>query len=77
DLVTFGPGYEDEQREETDEQCAERYARYKQLWQSYLKETNELLKSVAGKWLASPEQYELAGYGYVFKAYQSGGASIH
>ncbi len=77
DSVTFGPGDEDEQREETDEQRAERYARYKQLWQTYLKETNELLKSVAGKWLDSPEQYELAGYGYVIKANQSGGASIH
>ncbi|WP_251269400.1 hypothetical protein, partial [Enterobacter hormaechei] len=64
DSVTFGPGDEDEQREETDEQRAERYARYKQLWQTYLKETNELLKSEAGKWLDSPEQYEMAGYGY-------------
>lgn len=44
DSVTFGPEDEDEQREETDEQQVERYARYKQLWQTYLKETNELLK---------------------------------
>ncbi|HCM9715301.1 AAA domain-containing protein [Enterobacter sp. HNDS-6] len=77
DSITFGPGDEDEQREETDEQRAERYARYKQLWRTYLKETYELLKSVAGKWLDSPEQYEPAGYGYVIKANQSGGASIH
>lgn len=77
DSVTFGPGDEDEKREETDEQRAERYARFKQLWQTYLKETNELLKSVAGKWLDAPEQYERAGYGYVIKANQSGGASIH
>jgi hypothetical protein len=51
DSVTFGPGDEDEKREETDEQRAERYARFKQLWQTYLKETNELLKSVAGNGL--------------------------
>ena len=55
----------------------ERYARYQQLWQKYLKDTDELLKNVAGRWLASPEQYEPAGYGYIIKAKQSGGASIH
>ncbi|WP_202301475.1 AAA domain-containing protein [Dryocola clanedunensis] len=77
DLVTFGPGDEDTQRGETDEQRAERQARYKQSWQKYLKETNELLKSVAGKWLDAPEQYEPAGYGYVIKANQPGVASIH
>lgn len=77
DSITFGPGDEGDQREETDEQRAERHARYKQLWQKYLKETKELLKSVAGKWLDSPEQYEPAGYGYVIKANQPGGASIH
>lgn len=75
--ITFGPGNEDELREETDEQRAERYARYQQLWQKYLKDTDELLKHVAGKWLASPEQYEQAGYGYIIKANQPGGASIH
>jgi len=77
DSITFGPGDEDEQCEETDEQRAERHAHYKELWQKYLKETNELLKSVAGKWLDVPEQYEPAGYGYVIKASQPGGASIH
>ncbi|WP_395303292.1 AAA domain-containing protein [Pectobacterium polonicum] len=77
DSVTFGPADEGEQHEETDEQRAERHARYKQLWQKYLKETNALLKSVAGKWLDSPEQYEPARYGYVIKAKQLGGASIH
>ncbi|GAA3900509.1 helicase YjhR [Gibbsiella dentisursi] len=77
DSITFCPDDEDELREETDEQRAERYARYQQLWQKYLKDTDELLKHVAGKWLASPEQYELAGYGYINKANQSGGASIH
>lgn len=75
--IAFGPGDEDEQREETEEQREERYARYQQLWQKYLKDTDELLKHVAGKWLASPEQYEPAGYGYVIKANQPGGASIH
>lgn len=77
DSFTFGPDVDDQQHEETDEQRAERYARYKQLWQKYLKDTNELLKSVAGKWLDSPEQYEQAGHGYIIKANQSGGASIH
>lgn len=77
DSITFGPGNEDELREETDEQRAERYARYQQLWQKYLKDTDELLKYVAGKWLASPEQYELARYGYIIKANQSGGACVH
>lgn len=77
DSITFGPGDEDELREEIDEQRAERYARYQQLWQKYLKDANELLKYVAGKWLASPEQYEPACYGYIIKANQSGGASIH
>ena len=73
----FGPGDEGEQRAETDEQRAERYAHYQQLWQQYLKHTDELLKYVAGKWLASPEQYEPAGYGYIIKASQPGGASLH
>ncbi|MFP1961947.1 AAA domain-containing protein [Lonsdalea quercina] len=77
DSITFSPGNEDELPEETDERRAERHARFKQLWQKYLKEADELLKSVAGKWLDSPEQYEPAGYGYVIKANQPGGASIH
>lgn len=75
--ITFSPCDEDEQREETDKQREDRHARYQQLWQKYLKETNELLEYVAGKWLKSPEQYEPAGYGYVIKANQPGGASIH
>ena len=77
DSITFSPGNEDELHEETDEKRAERYARYQQLWQKYLKDSDELLKHVAGEWLASPEQYEPAGYGYIIKANQSGGASIH
>lgn len=77
DSITFGPGNEDELREETDEQRVERYARYQQWWQKYLKDSEELLKHVAGKWLASPEQYEPAGYGYIIKANQPGGGSIH
>lgn len=44
DSITFGPGNEDELRDETDEQRVERYARYQQLWQKYLKDTDELLK---------------------------------
>lgn len=34
DSATFGPGDEDELSEETDEQRAERHARYIQLWQT-------------------------------------------
>lgn len=55
----------------------ERYARYQQLWQKYLKDTDEILKNAAGRWLASPEQYEPAGYGYIIKANQPRGASLH
>lgn len=79
DLITFGSGDEDEHCEETNEQRAERHARHQQLWQKYLKESGDLLKNVAGKWVDTHEQYELAGYGYVIKAKanQPGGASIH
>lgn len=75
--LTFGPGDEDERREETDELRTERHARYKLLWQKYLKQADELLNNVAGKWLDSPEQYESAGYGFIINANQPGGASIH
>ncbi|EMH4072014.1 DNA helicase [Serratia marcescens] len=74
---TFGVDGEQERREEADEQRSERCARYQQLWQRYLTETNILLKNVAGKWVDTHEQYELAGYGYIIKANQPGGASIH
>ncbi|WP_454889245.1 AAA domain-containing protein [Serratia quinivorans] len=75
--ATFGVDDEQEHREETDEQRSERRARYQQLWQKYLTETNNLLENVAGKWVATHEQYESAGYGYIIKANQPGGASIH
>lgn len=75
--ITFSIDNEDVQREESDEQREERYARYQQSWEKYRENTDELLKHVAGKWLKSPEQYEPAGYGYVIKANQTGGASIH
>lgn len=77
DSITFGPGDEDEQRDETDEQRAERHDRYNQLWQQHRKDTDKLLNDVAGNWLKSPEQYIFAGYGYIIKANQPGGASIH
>ncbi|GAA0503861.1 helicase YjhR [Tatumella terrea] len=77
DSITITPGEDDGLREENDEQRAIRYARYQQLWQKYLKDSGELLKHVAGKWLVSPEEYEQAGYGYIIKASKSGGASIH
>ncbi len=77
DSITFGPGNEDELCEETDEQQAKRHALYQRLWQRYLTESGDLLKNVAGKWVETHEQYESAGYGYVIKANQPGGASIH
>ncbi|MEX3170823.1 AAA domain-containing protein [Serratia quinivorans] len=75
--ATFGVDDEQKHHEETDEQRSERRAKYQQLWQKYLTETNNLLENVAGKWVATHEQYESAGYGYIIKANQPGGASIH
>lgn len=74
---SFAVDDEHERRQETDEQRAERHARHLQLWQKYLQETDNLLKNVAGKWVDTHKQYELAEYGYVIKANQPGGASIH
>ncbi|MDC9623597.1 AAA domain-containing protein [Xenorhabdus sp. XENO-7] len=75
--ATFGADDEQQHREENDEQRAKRYEKHQQQWQKYLTETNSLLENVAGKWIATHEQYEPAGYGYVIKANQPGGASIH
>ncbi|MEW7313460.1 AAA domain-containing protein [Buttiauxella gaviniae] len=74
---TFGDDDEQERRNETDEQRTERYEKYRHQWEKYLKQADELLENVAGRWSASHEQYEPAGYGYVIKANQPGGASIH
>ncbi len=75
--ATFTEDDEQPRREENDEQRAERHVRYQKQWQKYLKESDDLLKNVAEKWVATHEQYEPAGYGYVIKANQPGGASIH
>ena len=75
--TTFDADDEPQHREENDEQRAKRYEKYQQQWQKYLTETNNLLENVAGEWIATHEQYEPAGYGYVIKANQPGGASIH
>jgi len=75
--ITFGEDDEQQRREENDEQRAEWHARYQDQWQKYLTEANNLLKNVAETWLSTHEQYEPAGYGYVIKANQPGGASIH
>ncbi|MFT2789735.1 AAA domain-containing protein [Serratia sp. T13T92] len=75
--VTFGADSEQQRHEENDEQRAERHARYQQQWQKYLTEANNLLENVAAKWIATREQYEPAGYGYVIKGNQISGASIH
>lgn len=75
--TTFGEDDEQQRSEENDEQRAERYAKHQLQWQKYLTESNNLLKNVAETWLSAHEQYESAGYGYVIKANQPGGASIH
>ncbi|MEZ2578434.1 AAA domain-containing protein [Buttiauxella ferragutiae] len=75
--ITFGEDDEQERCEENDEQRAERYKKHHSQWQQYLDDINKLLENVAGRWIASHEQYEPAGYGYVAKANQPGGASIH
>lgn len=68
---------EQERSNETDQQRAERYEKYRHQWKKYLKQADELLENVAGRWSTAHEQYEPAGYGYVIKANQPGGASIH
>lgn len=75
--ISFSPEDENDHIQETEEQRAERHAHYQQLWHTYLKDTDELLRYVAGQWLVSPDQYESAEYGYIVKANQPGGASIH
>ncbi|WP_413492643.1 AAA domain-containing protein [Morganella psychrotolerans] len=75
--ITFGKDDEQQCSEENDEQRAERYAKHQLQWQQYLTESKNLLKNVAETWLSNHEQYEPAGYGYVIKANQPGGASIH
>ncbi|CNE73109.1 putative superfamily I DNA helicase [Yersinia bercovieri] len=75
--TTFGEDDEQQGLEENDEQRAERYAKHQLQWQRYLTESKSLLKNVAETWLSTHEQYEPAGYGYVIKANQPGGASIH
>ncbi|WP_019211237.1 AAA domain-containing protein [Yersinia massiliensis] len=74
---TFGDDSEQDRRDETDEQRAERAEKYRNQWQKHLKDLNDLLEHVAGQWVKTHEQYEPAGYGYVIKANQPGGASIH
>lgn len=76
-ITTTINGNEPEYDEETDEEKAERHARYRQLWQNYLQQTNNLLINVAGNWVATPEPYERAAYGYIVKANQHVGASLH
>lgn len=75
--TTFCVDDEKDSLSETYEEQAERYSRYQKQWQKYLKESDELLKNVAGEWISTHEQYEFSGYGYVIKANQPGGASIH
>ncbi len=75
--TTFGEDDEQQRSEENDEQRAERFEKHQLQWQKYLTDSKSLLKSVAEAWLSTHEQYEPAGYGYVIKANQPGGASIH
>lgn len=75
--TTFSVDDEQECRAENEEQRAKRYEKHHQQWKMYLTEINDLLKSVAEKWISTGDQYEPAGYGYVIKANQPGGASRH
>ena len=75
--TTFGEDDEQQRSEENDEQRAERFEKHQLQWQKYLTDSKNLLKSVAEAWLSTHKQYEPAGYGYVIKANQPGGASIH
>ncbi|MDX7854705.1 AAA domain-containing protein [Aeromonas caviae] len=75
--TTFEVDDEPQCHAEDDEQRAERHAQYQQRWQKYLGEADALLNNVAGVWSTTHEQYELAGYGYLIKANQPGGASRH
>ncbi|WP_241593448.1 AAA domain-containing protein [Rosenbergiella epipactidis] len=77
DSFTFGESDEVLSQDETDEQRAKRYAQYQLKWQHYLTDAEKLLTNVAKTLSSSPEQYELADYGYIVKASQPGGASIH
>ncbi|MFP2420549.1 AAA domain-containing protein [Pseudescherichia vulneris] len=74
---TFGDDDAQERLNETDEQRAERYEKYLHQWEKYLKQADDLLNNVAGLWSTTHEQYIPAEYGYIVKAKQSGGASIH
>lgn len=62
---------------ETDEEREERQAKYHHHWQKYCKESQALLAEVAGHWLETHEQYQLADYGYIAKENQAGGAGFH
>ncbi|UHM91689.1 AAA domain-containing protein [Rahnella victoriana] len=75
--ITFSEEDEQQRLEENDEQRAERYAKHLRQWQKFLTDSNDLLINVAEKWISTHEQYERAGHGYVIKASQPGGASIH
>lgn len=70
---------DDEQQcdSEDDEQRAKRYEAHLQQWEKYLSEIGNLMSNVAGKWADTHVQYESAGYGYVIKANQISGASLH
>jgi len=75
--TTFGEDDEQEHRDENDEQREERYAKHQLRWQKFLADSNNLLNNVAETWLSTHEQYEPAKYGYIIKANQLGGASLH
>lgn len=75
--TTFGEDDEQEHRDENDEQREERYAKHQLRWQKFLADSNNLLNNVAKTWLSTHEQYEPAKYGYIIKANQLGGASLH
>ncbi len=50
---------------------------FKNQWEKYLRDCDELLNAVAGEWLKEHEQYEKAQYGFIQKKTQIDGASKH
>lgn len=74
---TFDVDDQQQHPEESDEQRIKRYEKHREQWNKYLAEIKNLLENVAGQWVATHEQYELAGYGYIIKANQLSGASCH
>lgn len=65
------------EKEEIEEEKQKRYEEYFQGWKSYLEDSSNLLNNIAGSWIKTHEEYELADYGYITKKTKPSGASTH